>query len=263
MVNLLRMDLYRMRKAKSFWICLILTFAIALAAAPLGKLLLTMSKSLVPEEAGSITIPATANLSDLIGSPLSTFGTIFAMLSVVFFFYADMENGYVKNIAGQMPKRGFAVLSRYLASIGHNLAFMLASLVGGLIGNLLCVKVVADEAIASGVLSFCLKLLLFQSLCAILLLVTTSLRSKSGGVVLAVLFGLGALMLLYGGIDSALGTVLGKGFSITPYMPDTLLGNPFDENGNLLVLRSVLSAVVTIGIFLPLSIGVFDKRDVK
>lgn len=30
-----------------------------------------------------------------------------------------------------------------------------------------------------------------------------------------------------------------------------------------MVVRSVLSAAVTIGIFLPLSIGVFDKRDVK
>ena len=258
MVNLLRMDLYRMRKAKSFWICLILTFAIALAAAPLGKLLLTLSKNLAPEEAGTLIIPETANLSELIGSPLSTFGTIFAMLSVVFFFYADMENGYVKNIAGQMPKRGFAVLSRHLAAIGHNLTFMLVSMVGGVIGNLLCVKIVADDAVASGILYFFLKLLLLQSICAILLLVTTSLKSKSGGVVLAVLFGLGALMLLYGGIDSALGTVLGKDFSITPYMPDTLLGQAQPDT-----LRAILSAAVTAGIFLPLSISVFDKRDVK
>ena len=73
---------------------------------------------------------------------------------------------------------------------------------------------------------------------------------------------MGATFLLYSAIDSGLDMLI-KDFQITPYMPDTLLGNPFDGNGNLLVLRSVLSAAVTIGIFLPLSICVFDKRDVK
>ena len=82
------------------------------------------------------------------------------------------------------------------------------------------------------------------------------------GIVLAVLFGMGATSLLYSAVDSGLDMLI-KGFRIAPYMPDTLLGNPFDANGNLLVLRSVLSAAVTIGIFLPPSIGVFDKRDVK
>ena len=39
MGNLIRMDLYRMNKAKSFRVCLILTFAFALASTPLEKLL--------------------------------------------------------------------------------------------------------------------------------------------------------------------------------------------------------------------------------
>lgn len=88
------------------------------------------------------------------------------------------------------------------------------------------------------------------------------MKSKSFGIVLAVLFGVGATSLLYSAIDSGLDLLI-KGFKIVPYMPDTLLGNPFDANGNLMVVRSVLSAAVIIGIFLPLSIGVFDKRDVK
>ena len=257
MGNLIRMDLYRMRKGRSFLVCLILTFALGVVMEPLGKLLFNLSKSLAPEQVNAI-YPGTVNLSSLVGSPFPLVSEILVMLSAVFFFHADMENGYIKNIAGQMPRRGFSILSRYLAVIVHNAAFMTAGLAGNLIGTMLCRQIVCDSAAASGILAFLLKLLLLQSLCAVLLLVTASLRSKTFGVVMAVLFGLGALELLYRGIDSALGALLDKGINIAPCMPDTLLGKAQPDT-----LTAVLSSAVTIGIFLPLSVSVFDKRDVK
>ena len=260
MGNLIRMDLYRMLKTRSFYVCLILSFALALVSEPLGKLLFTLANTL-SAEVGSI-YPAEKNLSEIIGTPFPMMGLLLVLLSLCFFYYADVENGYIKNIAGQMPKRGFSILSRYLAAIVHNAVFMVAAVAGNVIGAMLVMKVTVDSAIVTGIGAFLLELLLLQSICAILLLVTASLRSKSFGIVLAVLFGVGATFLLYSALDSGLDMLI-KGFKITPYMPDTLLNNPFDANGNLLVLRSVLSAAVTTGIFLPLSIGVFDKRDVK
>ena len=235
---------------------LILAFA---SAVFLG--LYDLAKRLSPEGITE-TFEATRTLSSLISSPFSIITPLLILLSIVFFFHADMENGYIKNIAGQMPKRGFSILSRYLAAIVHNAVFMAVAAAGNIIGAMLVLKVTVDSAIVTGIGAFLLELLLLQSICAILLLVTASFRSKSFGIVLAVLFGMGATSLLYSAVDSGLDMLI-KGFRIAPYMPDTLLGNPFDANGNLLVLRSVLSAAVTIGIFLPLSIGVFDKRDVK
>ena len=79
---------------------------------------------------------------------------------MVFFYHADMEGGYIKNIAGQMPRRGFSILSRYLASVGLNAAFMLAGLAENLIGTLLCQRIVADSGVSAGILTFFLKLLL-------------------------------------------------------------------------------------------------------
>ena len=261
MAKLFKMDLYRMVKARSFRILLALTFAISLGTMPMLKGLYDLAKRLSPE-AITETFGATGTLSSLISSPFSLFTLLLILLSVVFFFHADMENGYIKNIAGQMPRRGYSILSRYLAAIVHNAVFMVAAAVGNVIGAMLVLKVTVDGAIVTGIGAFLLELLLLQGICAILLLVTASFRSKSFGIVLAVLFGVGATSLLYSAVDSGLDLLI-KGFKIAPYMPDTLLDNPFDANGNLLVLRSVLSAAVTIGIFLPLSIGVFDKRDVK
>ena len=261
MAKLFNMDLYRMVKARSFKVLLALTFAISLGTMPMLKGLYDLAVRLSPESITE-TFETTRTLSSLISDPFSLVIPLLILLSVVFFFHTDMENGYIKNIAGQMPRRGFSILSRFLAAIVHNVVFMVTAVAGNVIGAMLVLKVTADSAIVTGIGAFLLELLLLQSICAILLLVTASFRSKSFGIVLAVLFGVGATSLLYSAIDSGLDLLI-KGFKIAPYMPDTLLGNPFDANGNLMVVRSVLSAAVTIGIFLPLSIGVFDKRDVK
>ena len=83
------------------------------------------------------------------------------------------------------------------------------------------------------------------------------------GMVLAVMFGLGTMGLLYSAIDTGLNALI-KGASIAPYMPDTLLETVYNPaTGTLQALRGFLSAAVTIGVFLPLSIHVFDRRDVK
>ena len=86
----------------------------------------------------------------------------------------------------------------------------------------------------------------------------STFRSKSLGMILAVLFGLGLTPLIYLGINEALAQVFGKGFDISKYMPDTVMGEkPLDT-----VKAIVVSAVAT-GIFLPLAIRVFDRKDVK
>ena len=257
MVKLFNMDLYRMVKARSFKVCLILAFVLALAYMPALKLLAYLAKTVSTEPSAAGLIPESVTLSSLISNPLARFSGLLALISVTGFFYADMENGYIKNIAGQMPKRGFSILSRFLAAAVHNVIFTVVSLIGCLIGAFLCQKVTADSGIASAVLTFFLRIILLQALSSILLLVTSGLRSKPFGMALAVLFGLGALELLYSGIDSGLNLLI-KGLQIRPYMPDALLGM---ENPG--TLRALLSSAVTIAIFLPAAIRVFDKRDIK
>ena len=338
MVNLFRMDLYRMVRAKSFYICLALTFALALATAPLTKLLYSLStmlgvetateekapeldelqfslalassgidedtdiSTLAPEKmaeilndagvSGDVTkadpdstlgkfltewggdtealrkemkkssdskkgFPSEQKLSAIIGEPFPMLGLMLALLSVCAFFYADTENGYIKNIAGQMPMKGFTILSKFLASIVHNLAFIAAGIVGNVIGTLLVQRIAADAAVADNIRILCLKLLLLQSICAILLLVVSTFRNKSLGMILAVLFGLGLTPLIYAGINAGLRQVFSKETDISQYMPDVVMSDPNDT------VKAILVALVTLGIFLPLAIRIFDRKDVK
>ena len=65
------------------------------------------------------------------------------------------------------------------------------------------------------------------------------------------------MSLLYGAVDTGLNMQI-KGVCIFPYMPD----NPLEGNGIPLAVPVILSAAATIAVFLPVSIRVFDRRDV-
>ena len=255
MGNLVRMDIYRMLRAKSFRVCLITAFVLALCATPVEWGLTMLARSLSND---TPPFPDTVQLASLISHPASALIYMLAFLSAVIFFYADIEAGYIKNIAGQMPKKGFSVLSRYIAAMPHNLLFLAVGLIGNLIGSVLLRKITMDGDLLGSIVTFALRFLLMQAVCAILLLTTTSFRNKSLGMILAVMLGLPVMALIYIGINSGLGQLFGKPVDITPYLPDQVLKEDAPD-----VLRALLVSAVTIGIFLPLSIRIFDKKDVK
>ena len=256
MGKLIRMDLYRMLKSKSFIVCLALAFVLALSSAPLGKLLFTLASTFSAEI--SETFAAEVRLSEILATPYPMMGLMLLLLSLCWFFYADMENGYIKNIAGQMPMKGFTVLSKFMAAIVHNLLFAAVGIIGNLAGTLIVQRIVPDGAVLDSIRILLLRILLVQSLSAVLLLVVTTFRSKALGMILAVLFGLQLTTIIYLGINEGLGTVFGKGTDICPYMADCVYAEKPPET-----LRALLVALVTGAVFLLPAIRIFDRKDVK
>ena len=256
MRNLVNMDLYRMWRSKRFWVCLAIVFVLALLSAPISKLIYSLALSFAPE--GGEPLEMEVKLSALISDPFPVMGLMLVFLSLCFFFYADAENGYIKNIAGQMPLKGYTVLSKFLAAIGHNLIFVAAAIIGNLIGTLIVKHLVVDSGVLNSIWILFLKFLLIQCISAILLLVVSTFHSKSLGMILAVLFGLGLTTLIYFGIDEGLGMLLRKDVDITQYMPDSVLKEePFDT------VKALLVSIIGGALFLLLSIRVFDRKDVS
>ena len=83
---------------------------------------------------------------------------------------------------------------------------------------------------------------------------TTIMRMISG---LAVLLGLPLMWLIYSALNSGLEKIF-KGANIIPYMPDQVIRESKPD-----AVRGFLVAAVTIAVFLPVSIRVFDQKDVK
>ena len=256
MGKLIRMDLYRMQKTKAFLICLLLAFLFALANAPAGKLMYTLANSLSTDV--HETFAAEASLSNILSDPFPLLNLMLTLLSLCWFFYADVENGYIKNIAGQMPMKGFTVLSKFIAASVHNIIFAVAGIMGNLIGTMLVQKLIMDVNALETIRVLVLKLLLVQSICAALLLAVTTFRSKSMGMILAVLFGLRLTPLIYLGINEGLKQLFGPEADIAKYMSDTVMSEqPLDS------LKALLVALGWGAVFLLPAVRIFDRKDVK
>ena len=256
MGKLIRMDLYRMLRGRSFLVCLALTFLLGLGSAPFASLMLNLARSLSSEV--TEVMDAEVKLSSFFSDPFPILGLMLMMLSLCWFFYADVENGYIKNIAGQMPMKGFTVLSKFIAASVHNIIFAAAGIIGNLVGTLLVRQLIMDVNVLEVIRVLVLKLLLVQSLCAALLLVVTTFRSKAFGMILAVVFGMGLSGLIYAGINEAVKPLFGEETNIARYMPDTVMAEK--------PLNTVKSLLVAFGwgavLLLP-AIRIFDRKDVK
>ena len=256
MGKLIRMDLYRMLKSKAFLICLLLAFLLALGNAPFEKLMFTLANSLSTDI--SETFASEVSLSGILCDPFPLLNLMLALLSLCWFFYADVENGYIKNIAGQMPMKGFTVLSKFIAASVHNIIFAAAGIIGNMVGTLLVRQIIMDVNILETLRVLALKLLLVHSICATLLLVVTTFRSKSFGMILAVLYGLGLIGLIYAGINEGIKPFFGEKTNIAQYMPDNVMGEkPLDT------MKSLAVAFIWGAVFLLPAIRIFDRKDVK
>jgi len=256
MGKLIRMDLYRMLKSVTFLVCLLLAFLLALGSAPFARLMLNLAGTL-SSEVGALPDPE-VSLSSILIDPFPVVNLMLALLSLCWFFHADTENGYIKNIAGQMPMKGFTILSKFIAASVHNLIFAAIGIIGNLIGNLLVMKLTMDVNALEVLRVLVLKLLLVHSISAALLLVVATFRSKSLGMILAVLIGLGLTWLIYAGINEGLRPIFGKGTDISQYMPDNVM-----TETSLDTVKALAVALIWGAVFLISAIRIFDMKDVK
>lgn len=251
MGNLVKMDWYRLRTSVYFIINTAVAFALNLAAAIALPLL---QRYLSPDTAKS-----SVNLSELFGkTDVFPFIFIFMLISLVSFSYSDISHGYIKNIAGQLPNKGYTVISKFIVIAVHNFIFMLLFLVSCLLGSFITQKVVFDEHILEGGVVFLVRWLLTMALASILLFITTGLKSKTFASVLGVLLGSGTLSLVYLGINN----IFKSKVDVNKYAPDSLLES-VNTSSFTLVLNAVIVSIICIAIFLPITVRVFNKRDVK
>ena len=261
MANLIKMDMRRLFHSKVFYITMgIVAFLniVILAAVPM------VSKLLMPQAEAGVT-----NLSSIIAGPFSIGWMIIAVfISMVSFSYADMANGYIKNIAGQISRRSDSVFSKLVVIGIHNLEFFVVASLSMLLGNLIGCglgggQIVADSQVFGGILTLLLKWLLSMAVCSILLFFTTGVKNKTLATIIGVVLGTGTMGLVYGGINAAVSGIFKvEGFDLSMYMPDSLLSsvNVTDNTG---VINAVIVSAAFIAVFTALTVKVFNTKDIK
>lgn len=255
MTKLTKMELYKLRTSKLFLVLLVISAVLNIAIAAGGPI---VTKLLTSTE-----MPV--DITTAIASPFSlNFLMICLFISAVSFLYLDFSDGYIKNIAGQAPNRGGIVCAKFIAVAVHNLIFFIVAALTNILGIALAGALTVNGNIAEAILTMLIKWLLSMAISAILMFFAVGLRSKTFAIILGVILPIGALSLVYMGIDNLLANVLkfSADFSLADYMPDSLIPS-VSVIENHLVVNAIIVAVVYIVLFYILTYFVFNKRDIK
>lgn len=273
MGDLIRMDLFKLRKSKFFYAVCITTFAVTFITPLLVKGFLELLKNMLESTDGLDEASATelyqladglsvpALFSDILRSPFAglAFVIIPLMIFLVSFLYQDFNQGYIKNIAGQLPSRGYLAVSKYLVLGLSIIIFFILGIAGSTLGTLISRGIEFDNKIVSGLLELLLKFFLLWGLSAILLLISNGLGSKTFAVVMSVVFATGALSIIYMPLSFALNHLFKTDtINITKYAPDQMF-----LASNIDIPAASIGSAVLIAIGLFTTIRLLNKNDVK
>ena len=281
MLNIIKMDLYRMLKTKSMYVIWIVLAAILLITTSLCKtdyVLLTEKDAMKQEQ---VTEPAVDNINVGMMVTLPTEpgervtvydiffansqGKLYALLLVIFtvlFSTADISSGYIKNIGGQVRNRGTLILSRAIALA----VFTVLTMAGAFLFQAAANGIVFGElewGNTKAILSyFVTELALHYALVLICMAIAIILKNNVISMVIAVCLSMNVMTIVYGMINSAIQKIGIQNFQIYKY---TITGKlsllPMNPSGNE-CLAAFGVAIVFIVMMISVSSVVFQKRDI-
>ncbi len=270
MLNIIKMDVYRMLHSRSTYYVLIgLSFFLFFLVSNTHKALLDLQQGIpVAEAIVGIGFDATL-LSDKM-SLLQFFKVIagsqsfILMLSVfsVLFINHEEASGFSKNIAGQVQKRGWLLLSKFIC---QGLFILLAFIVG--IATIIVAGETSYEAIIIGnigqlFLEIGVQFIFHLAFAGILLVIITLLRQPVISLLVSVLLCFGAFGFLYRAIDGWLQKGMGgTGFTVTNYTMTGIISRVSIDSADSDLIRSLVIAVIYCVVTVGLSVAIKNKRD--
>ena len=281
MLNIIKMDLYRMFKTKSMYVIWIVLAAILLITTSLCKTdyeLLNEKDAMKPEQVteptvDNINVGMMVTLPTEPGEKVTVFdiffansqGKFYALFLVIFavlFSTADISSGYIKNIGGQVGNRGSLIFSRSIALS----VFSVLTMTGAFLFQAAANCIVFGElewGNTKAILSyFVTELALHYALVLICMAIAIILKNNVISMVIAVCLTMNVMTIVYGVVNSVIQKIGIQNFQIYKY---TITGKlsllPMNPSGNE-CLAAFGVAIVFIVMMISVSSVVFQKRDI-
>ena len=281
MLNIIKMDLYRMFKTKSMYVIWIVLAAILLITTSLCKTdyeLLNEKDAMKQEQVteptvDNINVGMMVTLPTEPGEKVTVFdiffansqGKFYALFLVIFavlFSTADISSGYIKNIGGQVGNRGSLIFSRSIALS----VFSVLTMTGAFLFQAAANCIVFGElewGNTKAILSyFVAELALHYALVLICMAIAIILKNNMISMVIAICLTMNIMSIVYGLINSAVRKMGIQNFQIYKY---TITGKlsllPMNPSGNE-CLAAFGVAIVFIVMMISVSSVVFQKRDI-
>ena len=281
MLNIIKMDLSRMLKTKSMYVIWIVLAAILLITTSLCKTdyeLLTEKDAMKQEQ---VTEPTVDNINVGMMVTLPTepgekvtvydiffansqgkFYALFLVIFAVMFSTADIGSGYIKNIGGQVQKRGTLIFSRSIALAVFTVLTMAGAFLLQAVANYIVFRELTWGSSKAVLSYFLTELALHCALVLICMAIAIILKNNVISMVIAICLTMNIMSIVYGLINSAVRKMGIQNFQIYKY---TITGKlsllPMNPSGNE-CLAAFGVAIVFAVIMIAASSAVFQKRDI-
>lgn len=296
MINLIKMDLYRLFKTKSYYVMIVVTALLAIFAIFMLNEDILFQQSMqekgndnskyeqemlekdnmteVSSEGFTIGIYVETkeewiyNKIDFADYLNVNFASNLVMILCVFvsiYVNGEQKNGYIKNIAGQLEKRSMLVLSKLVAVsvevFSMLLVFVLISAISGKIAF-------GDKLICSSVISL-LKLLgieyvLHLATSSTVMAITLIFRSSGVGITYGLLDSMGLVASILGIINVFANKIFKfKDFDVLEYTVRGCITKLSVTFTTEVIIKSLIISIAFISISTILAMISMQKRDVK
>lgn len=281
MLNMIKMDLYRMFRTKSMYVIWIVLAAVLVFTTFLCKADFDLMNEVDATQQGEIAEPTTDNINlgmmvtlptepgekitvfdVFFGNSQGKFYALFLVIFAVMFSTADISSGYIKNIGGQVQNRGTLIISRAIAMA----VFTILTMTGAFLFQAAANRIVlgylewgAPKAILS---YFMTEAALHYALVMICMAIAVILKNNVISMVMAVCLTMNMMTIIYGVVDHLILNMGIQNFQIYNY---TITGKlsllPMYPDGNQCLTALGVSAVFII-VMAAVSSVVFQKRDI-
>lgn len=285
MFNIIKMDLYRLVHSISFWVMILVVIAMAFFTIGASKsdlaIIVEDNKGEKVEQVVDAEVEEhaevgvymmakpewleKASLADLVNENIK--GKILLIVCAIFipiFVNAEYKNGYIKNIAGQLPNRGVLILSKLVAvAVQILVMFVTYLLFSGIAGYIFF-----EEAFCIGGLSELLRVISLQYLLNLafgtaVLLVSVVTKSSAFATTFGILCGASVNTILFAGINKLIYLFgVSEKFNIGYYVPEVNVGFVSFDMSNDIMMRVLVVSFAYIIVATIVSMFVMQKRDV-
>lgn len=282
MLNMIRMELYRMFKTKSLyviWLVLAagILFTTGLSADEMKTYTMEEKQEMYEYATGQqksdtvnlgmdVTVPTkpgdTVSVFDLFyGNIKGKFLALFMVIFAVLYSTADMTSGFIKNIAGQVRDRRGLVFAKGVSLFVYTVLTMLIFTGIQTISNALFF----DELVFGPVKEFLqyagIQTLLHFALLIIVMCIAIVLRNNVISMMLSVCLCMNVLVIFYSFLDNLIAKAHIKNFHVLEY---TVTGNISFLETNVTAKMAVTALAVSIAfviVMIEVCSTVFKKRD--
>ena len=287
MLNMIKMDVYRMFRTKSMYVIWIILLASALLTSFLSKIdydavnkeweqqqaVESNKEQLSQQNADNVNIGMSVELPTEPGKKVTVmdvffsnaqgkFYALFLVIFAVMFATADIKSGYIKNIGGQVSQRGMLIVSRAVALALFTAITFVGIFVFQAAANMLAFKCVVWGNWKEIIPYFLTELTLHYAFVLICMAIAVIIKNNVISMTLSVCLTMNIMSIVYAFIDYVVNRSGHHNFSIYKYTVTGRMAMLPMNAGREDVVSSMCVAAVFIIIMLSLSSYIFQKRDI-